>query len=504
MSAGRIAFARSLSAARAVMALVAAVATLTASSWREPLAFDVTLMILAVSGIVVTRETTRWVRRTVDHADPAMIMVDAGLAVGILVVIGDAAGPLGWVAMSIPVLEALVWTGTIAAILTWVATGGTYVIVRVMGGVDVDGVLVDLLRHLGGTTLVVVPGWAAGSVIGRELDAAHSTRETAQTRAEVVERLAEVGRLLSTATSTEKLLDDVVAAGVRLGFTGADVVVERNGFPRVERLSGRFERGTPRVEMLVAEAMQRGAVSSNPDRHAQGLHRCGLRSGVAARITEHGARVVVRLWRDDDQPDGIDDLEIVRTLAAQAAVAWHQASTRSELEDRAEMLAHSASHDALTGLANRSGLLAFLDRAGYEMRGQIALLYVDLDGFKAVNDTLGHDVGDEVLRTAAQRLEAAVGGGFVARLGGDEFVVVIGVDSVETAALVGKRMIASIEEPMDVANGAPVSASVGVTLVDVSSDVHEMMKMADQAMYAAKRAGGGRVAASRSGSETTA
>ncbi|MEM8706865.1 MAG: GGDEF domain-containing protein, partial [Actinomycetota bacterium] len=320
----------------------------------------------------------------------------------------------------------------------------------------------------------------------------------AEGRADQIQRLAEVGRRLAGASTAESVLDRVAESGVELGFTAVDIVIEgHDGVYRVERLAGRFPHGLPRTEWLVAESVDRGVTGTNLQRDVQALHRCGLRTGVAARITDRGQRMVVRMWRDHDSPEGTNDREIVRTVAGQAAVAWQQAIVRGELETRAASLEHEATHDALTGLANRNGLMAYLDTVGYEMRGQLGLLYIDLDGFKQVNDTLGHDCGDEVLRAAAHRISAAVGDGFVARLGGDEFVVVLGVESIEIAAMIGNRIIERLEQPVTTAHDARISGSVGVTLAPRDGDVHSIMRAADQSMYAAKRAGGGRVAATR-------
>lgn len=497
-SAGRAAFARSLSAGRLVMAGVAVVATVTASAWREPLPADISLLVIGASALIIGREVVRWMRGAADRPDPSMIVADAAMAVALLAVVGDAAGPLGWIAMVLPVMEALVLSGALAAGFTWISVGGLYVVLRTMVGADLDSVLSDLLLHIGGSMLIAVPAWAAGSVIGRELNAADETRTAAEGRAEQIQRLAEAGRIIAQASTADEVLDRVARVGADLGFVAADIVaLDPAGTCHVERIAGHFEFGPPRTDWLVAAAIERGVAATIAQRDVQALHRCGLRSGVAARITDHHGGLVLRLWRDHDEPVGVDDRETVRTIAGQAAVAWQQATVRGELEDRAENLAHEAAHDALTGLANRNGLMAHLDEVAYRMGGQLGLLYIDLDGFKAVNDTLGHDVGDEVLRVAAHRLRTAVGDGFVARLGGDEFVVVMGVASIEVAAAIGSRIIEAIEQPMPTAAGASVSASVGVTLAPRDADVHTVMKAADQSMYAAKRAGGGRIAAAR-------
>lgn len=497
-SAGRAAFARSLSAGRFVMAVVAVVATVTASAWREPLALDISALVVGASALIIGREVVRWMKGAADRPDPSMIIADAAMAVGLLAVVGDSAGPVGWIAMVLPVMEALVLSGALAAGFTWVGVGGLYVVLRTMVGVDVDTVLADLLVHIGGSMLIAVPAWAAGSVIGRELNAADETRGAAEARAVQIQRLAEAGQMISEGSTTDDVLDRVARAAVDLGFVAADVVVEdTDGSCRIERLAGRFEFGPPRNDWLVRPALERSVAATVAQRDAQALHRCGLRSGVAARVSEYHGGLVIRLWRQTEAPVGVDDRETARALAGQAAVAWQQAKVRGDLEHRAENLAHEATHDALTGLANRNGLMAYLDEVGYHMQGQLGLLYIDLDGFKAVNDTLGHDVGDEVLRVASHRLQTAVGTGFVARLGGDEFVVVVGVATIEAAASIGGRIIQAIEEPMATAQGATVSASVGVTLAPRGADVHAVMKAADQSMYAAKRAGGGRIAAAR-------
>jgi len=477
---------------------VAVLATLSAPVWREPLAIDIVVLVLASAGAILAREIVRWAKRVADRPDPSMIIADAAMAVALLAVVGDSAGPVGWIAMVLPVMEALVWSGVIAAGLTWVSVGGLYVVLRTMGGAETDVVLLDLLGHVGGSLLIAVPAWAAGTVIARELNSADHTRNRAEGRARQIEALANVGHRLASATTQDEVLDLLAESGTELGFVAADVVRrDESGVCHVERLAGRFEEGPPRVEWLIEEARDRGVASTNRNRDVQALHRCGLRSGVAARVTDKTSSIIVRLWRIEDARDGVDDRELARTLANQAAVAWHHAAVRDELEGRARTLAHDASHDALTGLANRNGLMSYLDTVGYEMRGQLALLYIDLDGFKAVNDTLGHDVGDEVLRVVAHRVGSTVGSGFVARLGGDEFVVALGVDSIDMAAGIGDRIVASLEHSFETAPGAIISCSVGVSLVAKDADVHSMMRSADQAMYAAKRAGGGRVAAAR-------
>ncbi|AVS78347.1 diguanylate cyclase [Paracidovorax avenae] len=157
-----------------------------------------------------------------------------------------------------------------------------------------------------------------------------------------------------------------------------------------------------------------------------------------------------------------------------------------------------ANHDSLTGLHNRSAFHNRFERSLSEVRtrgGAVALLFIDLDGFKKINDGHGHKVGDEVLRYVARRLAHAVrGNDTVARLGGDEFLVMLDTDVQEDlAGQIGSRIISAISEPMDVGgHDVRVGASIGVAMhPPLAGDIELLMTRADQAMYAAKRSGPG-------------
>ncbi|GAB3469424.1 diguanylate cyclase [Kineococcus endophyticus] len=184
------------------------------------------------------------------------------------------------------------------------------------------------------------------------------------------------------------------------------------------------------------------------------------------------------------------------------------------VEDVTERLAAQAElqrqalHDALTGLPNR---LLFLDRLEHAVAaagrgaGHVGLLYVDLDGFKAVNDTAGHEAGDDLLVQVAALLTACVRpGDTVARLGGDEFAVVCpGTSTEEDLVAIGRRVLDALRDPLavrghaGVGHQAVVGASIGVRWCRGSAPAEELLRDADEAMYAAKRAGKGRVVVHR-------
>jgi diguanylate cyclase (GGDEF)-like protein/PAS domain S-box-containing protein len=169
-------------------------------------------------------------------------------------------------------------------------------------------------------------------------------------------------------------------------------------------------------------------------------------------------------------------------------------TTQVEAEDA---LAYRALHDGLTGLPNRELLVDRLEQAvaRVERGGVVAVLMIDLDGFKRINDGSGHSVGDQVLVAVAVRLRSRIRlGDTVGRLGGDEFVVVLDGAELAVAAVhadeVAARIIVDLALPFTVAGiDHRVTASIGVAFADSGSDVAGVLSAADAAMYRAKAAG---------------
>lgn len=183
-------------------------------------------------------------------------------------------------------------------------------------------------------------------------------------------------------------------------------------------------------------------------------------------------------------------IALARTLAFEAAMAIENGRLYRQLR-------HQALHDPLTGLANRS---LFADRVDHALARRLrepgraaAVLFVDLDDFKSVNDTLGHARGDRLLKLVADRLRRVVRpGDTVARLGGDEFALLLeDLDTAEQALTVGERIVRDFEPPFDLA-GRPVGAHASIGVAVTSSDegtAEELVREADIAMYEAKRRG---------------
>jgi diguanylate cyclase (GGDEF)-like protein len=209
---------------------------------------------------------------------------------------------------------------------------------------------------------------------------------------------------------------------------------------------------------------------------------------VAGR-EEHGALAV---RRGEGWEPAADERTFLEAIANTLAAAIERAEAEAEMRRR-------ALHDPLTGLPNRT---LVLDRLAHALasRGRrpatTAVALLDIDRFKTVNDTLGHDAGDQLLLAAAPRLVAAVRPqDTVGRLGGDEFVVVCeGLDDPGDAAVIAARLVRAFDEPFLLSGERHhLTASIGVAVADdAASEPGDLLRNADAAMYAAKDRGGGR------------
>jgi diguanylate cyclase (GGDEF)-like protein len=198
-----------------------------------------------------------------------------------------------------------------------------------------------------------------------------------------------------------------------------------------------------------------------------------------------------RIWNARDRV-------LAGQLAVEGALILESARLRQAEQVHVSELTRQAFHDALTGLPNRSHLLDSAEQAvevAQATGGRAALLLIDLDGFKAVNDLAGHHAGDTLLCAVAQRLLSSVrDNDLVARLGGDEFAVLLASDPDEQRArVIAERIHDRLLEPFLIEGGEiSIGGSIGVVLFpDHAGDVQTLIRDADALMYQAKRAGGG-------------
>ncbi|TFV79466.1 bifunctional diguanylate cyclase/phosphodiesterase [Blastococcus sp. CT_GayMR19] len=187
-----------------------------------------------------------------------------------------------------------------------------------------------------------------------------------------------------------------------------------------------------------------------------------------------------------------DDVRLLETVAHHTSVALQNGKLMDQLR-------HDALHDALTGLPNRAALqrqmAAALEEVADGRSPGAAVMILDLDRFKEVNDTLGHQHGDLLLVEVGTRLRTAVGpAGFVARLGGDEFAILLsGIDDEDRAVRVGRRLLRSLEQPVPLDGlEVEVGGSLGLAMAPAhATDPAGLLKRADMAMYDAKASTGG-------------
>jgi len=300
--------------------------------------------------------------------------------------------------------------------------------------------------------------------------------------------------------AARELLADLPGAGAAIGTdtaTGHEVVAASgNGIP-ADLVGTRFDPGEATPELL--EALAHGQTVFAPESLSQrralppALSPSGGRSMLVPLRTGqalHGALVVT-----GEAPIPAEVRGAVETLGVQLGLALENASLTDDLR-------HRAFTDSLTGLANRASLLERVEqeteraqRGDPERRG-FAVLLVDLDGFKSVNDSHGHAVGDLLLISAAQRLRHSIRpGDTAARLGGDEFAAVLtDLGTEDDAAAVAERVVAALREPFAF-EGILLTASGSVGLAHWAghANADAVLRDADSAMYAAKAAGKSRL-----------
>ena len=228
------------------------------------------------------------------------------------------------------------------------------------------------------------------------------------------------------------------------------------------------------------------------------LRESGVRSAMLATLDGERGAFGVMLMADRLGVGGdfaAEELRLFETLARHTGAALGQDMLGRKLVELRQLqgaLEHQAFHDPLTGLANR---LLFMDRIANALKrrtGNAAILYIDLDDFKPINDTLGHEAGDDLLREVAARLDDCLRpADTAARLGGDEFAVLLVDIEEQNAHIVANRILRALGEPFELAHTInQIGASMGLALADSGTlDADELLRDADAAMYVCKHGG---------------
>lgn len=275
------------------------------------------------------------------------------------------------------------------------------------------------------------------------------------------------------------VLAQVSEAVVAVGLDGR-VTYWNGGAERLHDVAASDALGRPLLDLAPYLAVGAGTSA------LRALDAVGARGGDAVQPLPGGGRRFLAVTTDVLHEEGGTEtgrLAVVRDVTDQ--------------REMAARLRHQASHDVLTGLPNRALFQEYVETA-LAAGGPFAVLFVDLDHFKVVNDSLGHEAGDRLLRAVADRLPRAVSdhaGAVVARFGGDEFAVLLRAPAAEAEAA-GRALLAALAAPVDLGERAvSPAASVGVVGEGRRYDSPEaLLRDADTAMYAAKHGGRGRLA----------
>jgi diguanylate cyclase (GGDEF)-like protein len=352
----------------------------------------------------------------------------------------------------------------------------------------------DLYMRL--ATLALAAGVASvlSTWLANEMRDRASSVSAAEQRAGMLDTVSRAARRVSSLDASQ-VLGGALAGAVELGCLAAEIWLFE-GEPRSLRLQSRVslrddtEPDEKRASELFGKARLSGATQVIDDGDEQRLVACMLfREGEPAGL------LLATVGHDEtNDPLFVECLEL---LAAQVSAGLDVARNVAERRGLEERLAHWAFHDALTNLPNR---VLFADRLELALartvrdNTMVAVLFLDLDGFKEINDTLGHAAGDELLRAVADRIHACLRpNDTLARYGGDEFVVLVeGVDHPEAATGVASRILEALARPIAVAGtDLPVQTSIGIALGSQAPGADaDVLRRADIAMYEAKSGGG--------------
>ena len=280
----------------------------------------------------------------------------------------------------------------------------------------------------------------------------------------------------SIAASTEG-----IGAAVHHGFDGSSFV---GAVPSWEAEAGLPVTGGPWLDVVGREDTVWLAGDAIPD-GPRGAVSCWV---VPVPGSDDVLPGVLSVWRDRPGPPLLGHRRALLRAASYVSLALLRTAEHQRLQ-------HLAGHDALTGVANRMSFRTRLAAAVVTGERNLAVAFCDLDGFKPVNDSYGHRIGDDVLVEMTARLRSRLRvGDELARIGGDEFTVLMrNVPDATVAGQVADRLLLAIEEPFPVPGGeVRVGMSVGVALATRGATVDDLLSAADAALYACKRAGGGR------------
>jgi diguanylate cyclase (GGDEF)-like protein len=439
----------------------------------------------------------------------AISVLDTLIAVDVYYAVLGAAQPtsrLGWLAAAVAILasQAIDW---LAMVLLFAMTLGAEGAAKFVRSVPVAALISFTNTCLALIAVLVLWSDALAGVllvgVCVVLGTGYQAHQRLRRRAGILSRIHDFTQALDGQSGMEGLRQATLdAARVILGARSSELWLKQ-GMTWLHYVAtdddfrvATSERPARLEESALAEG--HGALVKRPRKRSE--HRSTM-------LADRGAKDAISVPLQNRELEGVltvtdrvnqnvtftvDDMRALESMAAHAGVALHTAILLERVAQDAEEKEYQALHDALTGLPNRtmfSNVVEATMARGASGGREIAVMLLDLDSFKEVNDTLGHGVGDAVLKVLAARLSAEVGErGTVARLGGDEYAVIVPVDDRDHAIREAERVKACIEEPID-EEGLLIEprTSVGVAMSpDNGDDAATLLRLADVAMYSAK------------------
>ena len=278
------------------------------------------------------------------------------------------------------------------------------------------------------------------------------------------------------------------------------MLTEHTGSTQKILIIGAGRGGSAMIDLFLDDPMicMVGIVDTNPDAPAMAIAKKNsipTYTNLDKALAACRPCLVLNLSADEDVTTYVTSQMGSKNVIGgfQARFLW---KLITRLKNTNEQILHFAHHDALTGLPNRSLFYDRLNQAismAHRDKELIGILFLDLDGFKLINDTMGHDVGDALLQEVAKRIAACLReSDTVARLGGDEFTVILcNVTSLESINHVARKIVDAINSPFLLyGKSCSVSVSIGISLYpDNGETPDQLVRISDAAMYLAKQSG---------------
>jgi diguanylate cyclase (GGDEF)-like protein len=369
---------------------------------------------------------------------------------------------------------------------------------------------VTLIAYLLSLSGFLAVAWLAHNVADREREAARWVRHTEGVIGlnnqvlQLVQRLesAERAYLLTGHTQFTQGLKEQIAE-VYARQHDLQVLTSDNPLQQ-KHIAALHDMTVQKLELIEARIYLHDKVGPEKARESvlrsEGREGMELINGVAGKIEKEEQRLLAARTAEHNRV--IERMEVFRNATVVLSIVflsvlfWYLSRLRNRKREVEQQVEHLAYHDSLTGLPNRRLLLDRLQQnaaVATRQTGHFAVLFLDLDGFKKVNDTLGHDSGDLLLQQVGERLQSLLReSDTVARLGGDEFVIgLMLMTSIDDAVQVADKVVAELARPFTLPNGiANIGASIGISMYPEHGDDAEALLMAaDKALYQAKTAG---------------